>query len=152
MDEGGERDRSFAERVSRQGGETLARLLEELAANPVVGAALARALEARDKAVQAQETAMGALNIPSASDLERMTRRLRALSQRLEGIEDAVDRLDARLDSLAGATGDADPDGAERLEARLDDIARDLAAVRHAVGAATEPPPRAQERLVVTDS
>ena len=35
---------------------------------------------------------MGALNLPSAADIERVTRRLRSLSQRLEGIEDAMDR------------------------------------------------------------
>ena len=40
---------------------------------------------------------MGALGIPSAADIERLTRRLRSVSQRLEGIEDAVDRLDERL-------------------------------------------------------
>lgn len=40
---------------------------------------------------------MGALNLPSAADLERLTRRLRAVSHRLEGIEDGVDRLDRAL-------------------------------------------------------
>ena len=44
---------------------------------------------------------MGALNIPSAADLERLTRRVRSVSQRLEGIEDGVDRLDERLAALA---------------------------------------------------
>ena len=43
---------------------------------------------------------MGALNIPSAADIERLTRRLRSVSQRLEGIEDGVDRLDERLAAL----------------------------------------------------
>ena len=42
---------------------------------------------------------MGALNIPSAADIERLTRRLRSVSQRLEGIEDGVDRLDQRLET-----------------------------------------------------
>lgn len=37
---------------------------------------------------------MGALNLPSAADIERLTRRLRSVSQRLEGIEDGVSRLD----------------------------------------------------------
>ena len=41
---------------------------------------------------------MGALNLPSAADLERLTRRVRSVSQRLEGIEDGLDRLDSRLD------------------------------------------------------
>ena len=36
---------------------------------------------------------MGALNLPSAGDLERLTRRLRSVSQRLEAIEDNLDRL-----------------------------------------------------------
>ena len=40
---------------------------------------------------------MGALNIPSAADIERLTRRLRAVSHRLEGIEDGVQRLDRAL-------------------------------------------------------
>ena len=40
---------------------------------------------------------MGALNIPSAADIERLTRRLRSVSQRLEGIEDGVHRLDRAL-------------------------------------------------------
>jgi len=38
--------------------------------------------------------ALSALNIPSAADIERLTRRLRSVSHRLEGIEDGVDRLD----------------------------------------------------------
>src|SRR2546430_17676383 len=54
---------------------------------------------------------MGALNLPSASDIERLTRRVRSVSQRLEGIEDGLDRLEDRLDRSSGASG-AD----ERLE------------------------------------
>src|SRR4051812_26498346 len=113
--------------------------------------------------MQAQEAAMGALGIPSAADIERLTRRLRSVSQRLEGIEDAVDRLDERLESIErGVTrlderlgdlgrsaqpADADPG----LPARLEEIARDLAALRAAVAPGEEPPPRAQERLTVSE-
>src|SRR5919199_2842226 len=93
-------DEGIRERLSRQGEEALGRLAEELAGNPVVTAALSRAFEAREKAVKAQEATMGALGIPSAADIERLTRRLRSVSQRLEGIEDAVDRLDERLESI----------------------------------------------------
>ena len=89
------------------------------------------------------------------------------MSQRLEGIEDAVDRLDERLasiDSQVGEvaqtmskpqrqpkakSGEAAPSA---LETRLDEIARDLAALRDAVAPGSEPPPRAQERLTVTES
>src|SRR3954468_21465322 len=93
-------EEGIRDRLSRQGEEALGRLAEELAGNPVVSGALSRAFEAREKALQAQEAAMGALGIPSAADIERLTRRLRSVSQRLEGIEDSVDRLDERLESI----------------------------------------------------
>jgi archaellum component FlaC len=47
---------------------------------------------------------MGALNLPSASDIERLTRRLRGVSQRLEGIEDGLDRVEQRIDGLGANT------------------------------------------------
>src|SRR4051812_49752444 len=90
-------DQGIRGRISRQGEEALGRIAEELAGNPIVVGALQRAFEAREKASQAQEAAMGALGIPSAADIERLTRRLRSVSQRLEGIEDTMDRLHERL-------------------------------------------------------
>ena len=75
---------------------------------------------------------MGALNIPSAADIERITRRLRSVSQRLEGIEDALDRLEARAASASAAEPGA-PTPNQSVEQRLDEIARDLAALRQAV-------------------
>src|SRR5918998_6462993 len=106
---------SIVDRLSRQGEEALGKLAEDLIANPVVSGAVTRALEAREKAVQAQEAAMGALGIPSAADVERVTRRLRSVSQRLEAIEDSLDRVEARLDSLGERAGSGGPVGA-RLE------------------------------------
>jgi chromosome segregation ATPase len=91
------------ERLTRSGEDALGRLAQDLLENPLVNGAIARAFEAREKAAQAQEVAFGALNIPSASDIERLTRRVRSVSQRLEGIEDGVDRLDERLAGLHGA-------------------------------------------------
>ena len=142
-------DEGLKDRLSRQGEEALGRLAEELVANPVVNSALARAFEAREKAVHAQEAAMGALGIPSAADIERLTRRLRSVSQRLEGIEDAVDRLDERI--VSAGRGAELTELADKLESRLDELARDLAAVREAVAPTDELPPRAQERLTVSD-
>jgi NAD(P)-dependent dehydrogenase (short-subunit alcohol dehydrogenase family) len=149
-----EQDEGIRDRISRQGEETLGKIAEELVGNPIVAGALARAFEAREKAVQAQEATMGALGIPSAADVERLTRRLRSVSQRLEGIEDAVDRLDDRLGSIDGrlsgaGSGGSDP-ALETFGERLDEIARDLAALREAVAPGAEPPPRAQERLSVS--
>jgi chromosome segregation ATPase len=148
-------DEGIRDRLSRQGEEALGRLAEELAGNPVVTAALSRAFDAREKAVKAQEATMGALGIPSAADIERLTRRLRSVSQRLEGIEDSVDRLDSRLAGietrLQDATAAAEGGDVDALGTRLEDIARDIAALREALAPGAEPPPRAQERLTVTE-
>jgi anti-sigma-K factor RskA len=143
-----DQDDRLVDRISRQSEEALGKIAEELIANPVVNGALTRAFEAREKAVQAQEAAMGALNIPSAADVERITRRLRSVSQRLEGIEDALDRLESRT---AAATARPESEGAA-VEQRLDEIGKDLAALREAVAPGSEPPPASQERLSVTDS
>lgn len=94
--------------MTRQGEEALGKLAQELLENPVVSGALTAALQTRERAVHAQEAALSALNLPSASDLERLTRRLRSVSQRLEGIEDGLDRVEQKLG---------------RLEARLDEWA-----------------------------
>lgn len=90
-------------RISRQGEDALGRLAQELLESPFVSGALSRAFDAREKAAQAQEVAMGALNLPSAGDLERLTRRVRSVSQRLEGVEDALDRIDERVGAMGGA-------------------------------------------------
>src|SRR5881227_3730962 len=113
-----------SEGLRRKGEDALGKLAQDLLENPLVHGALARAFEAREKAAQAQEVAMGALNLPSAADLERLTRRVRSLSQRLEGIEDGVDRLDERLASLGGTAA------LDSIQARLDEIAQDLAALK----------------------
>src|ERR1044071_3971066 len=91
------------DKIARQGEDALGKLAQELLENPLVNSAIARAFEARARATQAQEAAMGALNIPSAADIERLTRRLRSVSQRMEGIEEAVDRLEQRVAAPTGA-------------------------------------------------
>jgi predicted nucleic acid-binding Zn-ribbon protein len=135
------------ERLARQGEDALGKLAQDLLENPLVHGALARAFEAREKAAQAQEVAMGALNLPSAADLERLTRRVRSLAQRLEGIEDGVDRLDERL---AGLSGSAALDGRlDAIQARLDEIAKDMAVLSKATPGAKRAVSRNQERLKV---
>jgi predicted nucleic acid-binding Zn-ribbon protein len=110
-------------RITRQGEDAIGKLAQDLLENPLISGALSRAFEAREKAAAAQEAAMGALNIPSAADLERLTRRVRSVSQRLEGIEDSVDRLDERLAS-GGAAG-IEP-RLEAIESRLGAIEENL--------------------------
>ena len=48
---------------------------------------------AREKALEAQRAAMGALDISSGSEVERLERRLRSLSDRLEAVEEQLDEL-----------------------------------------------------------
>jgi chromosome segregation ATPase len=93
-------DEGLRGRVTRQSEEAIGKLAQDLLENPVVSGALSAAFETRQRAMKAQEAALGALNLPSASDLERLTRRLRSVSQRLEGLEDGVDRVEQRVESL----------------------------------------------------
>jgi predicted nucleic acid-binding Zn-ribbon protein len=111
-------------RMSRQSEETLGRLTQELLDSPFLTGAIQRVFDAREKAAQAQELAMGALNLPSAGDLERLTRRVRSVSQRLEGVEDALDRVEARIASAGGA---------DALERRLTAIEQQLARLAEAL-------------------
>lgn len=126
------------ERLQKQGEETLGQIATQLLESPLVHKALAGAFDAREKATQAQEAAMGALNLPSAADLERLTRRVRSLSQRLEGIEDGVDKLDERLAALPGAGIEERLNG---IEAALEKLGNEVEALRKKLPAT--PPKRA---------
>jgi CRP-like cAMP-binding protein len=139
-------DDGLRSRLTRQGEDAIGKLAQDLLENPLVNGAITRAFEAREKAAAAQEVAMGALNIPSAADIERLTRRVRSVSQRLEGIEDGVDRLDERVQDLA-RNGLAER--LARIEAALEALSRDLAGLREAMPAEVDPVPSSQERLHV---
>jgi hypothetical protein len=136
------------ERLTKQSEDTFGKLAEDLLANPLVSGAVARAFEAREKATSAQEATFAALNIPSAADIERLTRRVRSVSQRLEGIEDGIDRVDDRLSALA--TGSSIEQRLDSIEAALSEVTRELAALREALPGTTEPMPARQERMKVT--
>jgi hypothetical protein len=101
--EGSSQEKGLRQRMTRQGEETIGKLAQELLENPVISGALSTALGTRERAMRAQEVALGALNLPSASDLERLTRRLRSVSQRLEGVEDVLDRVEQRVAGLEEA-------------------------------------------------
>ena len=108
-------------RAQKAGEQAVGDLAQALLENPLFSQAVSAGFAARDKALGAQHAAMGALNLPSASEVERLERRLRSVSQRLETVEEQVDR-----------------------------IARDVAAIRRAQEAADDPP-AAQKRLSVED-
>ncbi len=135
MSDAGNAAKSLRERLGANTEDRLGKALSELLENPLLTGAIGRAFDAREKAAQAQEVAMGALNLPSAADIERLTRRLRAVSHRLEGIEDGVDRLDRALT----------PSGVEArlsaIESQLSALGRKLEDVlgRTAAGASAKP-------------
>jgi hypothetical protein len=94
---GEEAAKGLIEQLSGATEEALGELAQTLLENEVFNQALATALGAGERAIAAQRSAMSALNIPSGSDLERLERRLRSLSDRLEAVEDRLDDLAADI-------------------------------------------------------
>jgi hypothetical protein len=94
-------DEGIRDRISARGEEALGDLADSLLENPVFNQALQAVFGARELATQAAQQAFKNLNVASTSDVDRLGRRLRAVSDRLEAVED-----------------------------RLDDLGRDLAAIR----------------------
>lgn len=101
MSDGSRATAGLRERLTSGTEDKLGKALADLLENPLVTGAIGKAFDARERAAQAQELALGALNIPTAADIERLTRRLRSVSQRLEGIEDGVYRLNRALSEHA---------------------------------------------------
>jgi hypothetical protein len=91
-------EHGFRDRLSTAGEEAFGELAQNLLDNPLFSQALATALGAGERALQAQRSAMTALNIPSGSDIERLERRVRSVSDRIEILED---RLDEVADDMA---------------------------------------------------
>ncbi len=73
--------------------QAITEIAQALLDSQVLENAVSAAFGAREKAVEAQHAAMGALNLPSAGDVERLERRLRSFSQRLEEVEEQIDQV-----------------------------------------------------------
>jgi chromosome segregation ATPase len=150
-------EQGLRERITRSGEDAIGRLAADLLENPLVTAAIGRIFEAREKATQAQAVALGALNLPSAADLERLTRRLRSVSQRLESIEDGVDKLDRRVGAVSAPATDQSVREVETgigkrigsLEEALAALTREISALREGLPDAPRAVPSSQERLEV---
>lgn len=93
-DEAGE---GIKDRVQSAGEKAAADLAQALIGSPAFGQAVSAAVAARDRAADAQRVAMGAIGVSSQDDAERLERRVRVLSGRLEETED---RLDVALDEI----------------------------------------------------
>ena len=85
--------------------QAIGELAQALIENPTLHNAISAAFGAREKAIEAQQAAMSALNLSSATDVERLERRLRSLSQRLEEVEERNDELNRELGSLRRQLG-----------------------------------------------
>jgi len=141
-DESEDRPATISERADRLIGVAARGLLD----SPLLGDVLGRALAARSKAVQAQEAAIGALGVPSAADIDRLARRVRSLSDRLVGIEDAL----ARVESSMRRQADQADERLQRIERQLATLARtleDLDAARP-----EEPPPVSRDQQTLRTS
>jgi hypothetical protein len=123
--------------------ELLGKVTRALIDDSAVAGAVSRAFEARSKAMQAQESAMGFLNMPTASDVERLTRRLRSISQRLDAIENSVSRLE-------DGVRDQIPPAAHRLDAIEAELASAMQQLDELRVAPTSVSPK-QKRLPVDD-
>jgi predicted RNase H-like nuclease (RuvC/YqgF family) len=98
MDErGGEETRDQA---SARGESALGELAQILVENPWMNQALQVAFGARERASQAGATVIRNLNLPTGHDVDRLARRLRGLSERLEEVEDTLDQLTRELAEL----------------------------------------------------
>jgi len=122
-------------RMTSQAEERIGKIADELLENPMINSALSGAFTAREKLAQAQQQAMGALNIPSATDVEKIARRLRSVSQRLEELEDGVERVADRIADLR----DASRSPAQEISTRLDRIEERLDRLTDEVAAARRP-------------
>lgn len=87
--------------------------LEQAMGTEAFAAALGRHLEqwlalqapARKAAAEAGEAALGAMGMPSRAEVTGIARRISDLDDRLEGLEDKLGAVIARLDDLASALG-----------------------------------------------
>ena len=79
-------------------GEQAARdIANALLEAPAFSQTIANALGLGEQAQVASKQALGALNISSRDDLERLERRLRTLNDRLDDLEDRLDDLGDKL-------------------------------------------------------
>jgi predicted nucleic acid-binding Zn-ribbon protein len=96
-----EDDEGIRNKVQSRGEKAAADLAQALISSPAFGQAVSAAVVAREKAGDAQRAAMGALNVSSQDESERLERRLRVLSERLEESEDRLDRALAEVRELS---------------------------------------------------
>ncbi len=105
-DSGGE---GIRDRISSRGEGALGELAQFLVDNPWMNQALHLAFGARERASQAGASAIRNLNLPTGNDVDRLARRLRSVSERLEEVEDTLDQLTRDLAELRRERNSSQP-------------------------------------------
>ncbi len=136
------------DRLARQSEDALGKLAAGAAREPADHRRDRAAFTARERAAQAQEVAMGALNLPSAADLERLTRRVRSVVAAARGHRGR--RRSARREArpppaMPSTTAEIEP---PRRDGRstLNEVDASLSALRGARSAAAKKPAPPQAR------
>lgn len=91
-------------REENDDSEGIGGIVDELASSWLVGDALTRIVETGEKAFRAQQSALSALGLPSGSQFESLTLRVRTIFHRIEELEDELDRISARVAALEAKT------------------------------------------------
>lgn len=84
--------------------EGIGGVVDELASSWLVGDALTRIVDVGERAFRAQQGALSALGLPSGSQFESLTLRVRTIFHRIEELEDELDRISARVAALEQKT------------------------------------------------
>lgn len=93
-------DRRYGDDRANEG---IGGIVDEVASSRIVGDALNRIVDAGESVMRAQQSAFSALGLPSGSQFESLTLRVRTLFHRIEELEDELDRLDQRISKLESA-------------------------------------------------
>ncbi|MBI4896912.1 MAG: hypothetical protein HY827_00925 [Actinobacteria bacterium] len=81
-------------------GEGLGGVVDEITSSWLFGDALSRLVDAGERVMHAQQSAFSAIGLPSGSQFESLTLRVRTLFHRIEELEDDIDRIERRMTNL----------------------------------------------------
>lgn len=84
---------NLKDRISSRGEEALSEVAQALLDNPVFSQVLQSAFGAREAAGQVTAQAMRNVGFATQADLERLERRVRSISDRIEAVEDRLDSI-----------------------------------------------------------
>lgn len=88
-------------RIGKLGESAAREIADALLEAPAFTQTIANALGMGEQAQVAGKQALGALNISSKDDLDRLERRLRTAVDRLDDLEDRLDEISGQIAALA---------------------------------------------------